>query len=151
MSVYDRMKDRDVTLPEPPRAGAVYAPVKQTGDLLFVSGQGPFVNGVARYLGKAGAECSLEDAHDAARLCILNTLALVEQHVGDLDLVKNVVKVLGFVASAPGFNQQPEVVNGASQLLVDLFGDKGWHSRSAVGTNELPRNITVEIESIFEV
>lgn len=86
-----------------------------------------------------------------ARICILNTLALVEQHIGDLDRVKNVVKLLGLVNSADGFNRQPEVINGASQLLVDLFGDRGWHARSAIGANELPGDITVEIESIFEI
>lgn len=150
MSIHERLQQRGIVLPEPPKRGGVYTPVKQIGNLLFVSGQGPVVGGVPKYLGKVGAERTIEEAQDAARLCVLNTLALVEQHLGDLDAVKNVVKLLGFVASAPGFNRQPEVINGASQLLVDLFGDSGWHARSAVGTNELPADITVEIESIFE-
>ncbi len=151
MSVYEELKQRGLVLPAPPARGGVYTPVKQVGNLLFVSGQGPVLDGVARYVGKVGAERSVEDGQEAARICILNTLALVEQHIGDLNRVKNVVKLLGLVNSADGFNRQPEVINGASQLLVDLFGDRGWHARSAIGSNELPGDITVEIESIFEI
>jgi len=151
LSVYAELEQRGLVLPAPPAGGGVYSPVKQVGNLLFVSGQAPVLDGVVKYRGKVGAERSIEEGQEAARICILNTLALVQQHIGDLNEVKNVVKLLGLVNSADGFNSQPEVINGASQLLVDLFGDRGRHARSAIGSNELPRDITVEIESIFEI
>jgi enamine deaminase RidA (YjgF/YER057c/UK114 family) len=151
MDIYDRLEQLAVKLPDPPARGGIYTPVKQSGKQLYVSGQGPNVNGRPAYTGKAGAERTVEEAQEAARICALNMLSVLNEYVGDLNRVKGVVKLLGFVESAPGFNEQPRVINAASQLLVDIFGDEGWHARSAIGANELPSDITVEIEGIFEL
>jgi enamine deaminase RidA (YjgF/YER057c/UK114 family) len=151
MDIYDRLKELGLSLPEAPDALGLYVPVKQVGKLLFSSGQGPLEKGKAVFTGKVGAGRTLEEGQAAARMCVMNILAQVEKHLGDLNRVKQVVKLLGFVASAPEFNDQPKVINGGSQVLIDIFGDAGRHARSALGTNELPGNITVEIEAIFEV
>ncbi|TVQ35974.1 MAG: RidA family protein [Spirochaetaceae bacterium] len=149
MDVYGRLDQMGLSLPAPPARGGVYVPVRQVGQMLFVSGQGPVVDGAPAFTGKVGADRTIEEGREAARICMLNTLAWLHEHLGDLNRLTGVAKLLGFVASAAGFNQQPQVVNGASELLVDLFGDSGWHARSAIGVNELPGDITVEIESIF--
>lgn len=151
MCVYENLKKLNLVLPPPPTPGGLYVPVKQVGNLLFAAGTGPYVNGEAVVTGKVGAERTIEEGQEAARICILNALSNVQAHLGDLNKVKNVVKILGFVASAPGFDKQPAVINGGSQLLIDLFGERGKHARSAIGVNEMSRNITVEIEIIFEV
>ena len=145
MSALARLAELGITLPEvPPPAGA-YVPAVRTGTLVYTSGQ------VARELsGKVGAEVSEADAKDAARSCALNALAAIDALVG-LDSVVRVVKVLGFVASAPGFTGQPGVINGASELLGEVFGDAGAHARSAVGVAELPLGVPVEVELIVEV
>ncbi|MQY17936.1 RidA family protein [Nocardia macrotermitis] len=130
-------------------AGA-YIPALRSGSHVYTSGQLPFVGGQLSAVGKVGAEVSLEQAKQAAQLCALNALAAVHDLVG-LDSVVRVVKVVGFVASAPGFNDQPLVINGASELLGELFGEAGVHARSAVGVFELPRNTPVEVELIVEV
>lgn len=130
-------------------AGA-YIPALRSGSLVYTSGQLPFVGGELSAVGKVGAEVSLEQAKQAAQLCALNALAAVHDLVG-LDSVVRIVKVVGFVASAPGFNEQPQVINGASELLGELFGEAGTHARSAVGVFELPRNTPVEVELIAEV
>ncbi|BBZ02391.1 putative endoribonuclease [Mycolicibacterium chitae] len=122
----------------------------RTGNLVYTSGQLPMVDGKLSAQGKVGAEVSAEDAREVARLCALNALAAVDALVG-LDNVTRVVKVVGFVASAPGFNGQPGVVNGASELLGEVFGDAGAHARSAVGVAELPIDAPVEVELIVEV
>jgi enamine deaminase RidA (YjgF/YER057c/UK114 family) len=129
----------------------MYIPVKQLGKALYVSGQIPFVNGQLAYTGKVGKERTLQEAEDAARICALNILAAVRDYLGDLDKVANVVKIQAFVSSEVGFMQQHIVVNAASQLLYDIFGEAGRHARSAVGTNQLPLDATVEIEAIFEI
>jgi enamine deaminase RidA (YjgF/YER057c/UK114 family) len=151
MDVYEKIKKMGFALPTPPAAIGKYVPVKQIGKVAYVSGQGPIVDGKPVFTGKLGKELSIEQGQEAARLCIMNTLAVLEAMIGDLNKVVNVVKMLGFVASAPGFNDQPAVINGGSQLLIDIFGEKGKHARSAIGTNELPGNIPVEIEVIFEI
>ncbi len=151
MGVYDALKNLGLELPEPPPRGGLYRPVKQVGPMLYVSGQGPTERGKPLFTGKLGREVSVETGQAAARRCVLNALAVLQAYLGDLDRIAGVVKVLGFVASAPGFNDQPQVINGGSQLLIDLFGDPGWHVRSAIGTNELPGDIPVEIEFIFEL
>lgn len=151
MGVYDAMKKLGIELPEPPPRGGLYRPVRQVGPMLYVSGQGPTERGKPLFTGKLGREVSVETGQAAAGRCVLNALAVLQAHLGDLDRIAGVVKVLGFVASAPGFNDQPLVINGCSQLLIDLFGDPGWHARSAIGTNELPGDIPVEIEFIFEL
>ncbi len=151
MDVYENLKKLGLQIPSPPPVGGKYVPAKQVGNLVYTSGQGPIVEGKPAYTGKVGKELSLEQGQEAAKICILNTLSVLEKAIGNLNRVKNVVKVLGFVASAPNFNQQPAVINAGSQLLIDVFGDKGQHARSAIGTNELPGNIPVEIEVIFEI
>ncbi len=151
MNVYDVLKEKGITIPTPPPLGGVYVPVKQIGNICYTSGAGPVLEGKPVMTGKVGGELTLEQGQEAAKVCILNVLSVLEKHLGDLNKVKNVVKVLAFVASAPGFNSQPQVINAASELLGEVFGEKGKHARSAIGTNELPNNIPVEIEVIFEV
>lgn len=151
MNVYDTLKRLGLELPPPPPKGGIYKPVKQVGSLLYVSGQGPTHGGVPVLQGKLGQECSIEQGQEAACLCTLNALSVLQEHVGDLNKIKSLVKTLAFVASADNFNQQPVVANGASQLLQELFGEEGVGARSAIGVNELPGNIPVEIEFIFEM
>lgn len=151
LDVYDRMKESGYELPEVPPIGGIYKPVKQVGNLLYVSGQGATVKGVPCVVGKVGAERTVEEGQAAARICTLNALSTVEHYLGDLNRIKGVVKTLGFIASAPGFNMQPKVMDGCSRLLRDLFGEDGIGARSAIGVNELPGNIACEIEYIFEV
>ncbi|MET9029498.1 RidA family protein [Nocardia sp. NPDC004168] len=139
-----------ITLPPVVAPVAAYIPAIRTGSLVYTSGQLPFVNGELSAVGKVGAEVSVEAAKEAARLCALNALAAVHDLVG-LDAVVRIVKVVGFVASAPGFGDQPVVINGASEFLGQVFGDAGKHARSAVGVSELPRNTPVEVELIAEV
>jgi enamine deaminase RidA (YjgF/YER057c/UK114 family) len=130
---------------------AAYVPVVQTGNLAFVSGQGPVREGKPVFVGRLGAEISLEQGQEAARLAMLNCLAQLKAHLGSLDRVRRIVKVLGFVAGTDQFDQQPYVINGGSQLLEQVFGEAGRHARSAIGTNKLPFGIPVEIELIAEV
>jgi enamine deaminase RidA (YjgF/YER057c/UK114 family) len=151
MNIYDRLEQLSITLPCPPARGGIYTPVKQSGCMLYVSGQGPSINGKPAYTGKAGDQRTVEEAQEAARICAMNMLSVLNEYVKDLNRIKGVVKLLGFVESSPGFNEQPTVINAASQLFVDVFGNDGWHARSAVGVNELPSDITVEIEGIFEL
>jgi enamine deaminase RidA (YjgF/YER057c/UK114 family) len=139
-----------ITLPPVVAPVAAYIPAIRTGSLVYTSGQLPFVNGQLSAVGKVGAEVSVEAAKEAARLCALNALAAVHDLVG-LDAVVRIVKVVGFVASAPGFGDQPVVINGASEFLGQVFGDAGRHARSAVGVAELPRDTPVEVELIAEV
>ena len=152
MDIYAKLKELGIELPTAPTPMGIYKPVKQVGNLLYVSGQGPTKDGVVIKTGKVGAECTIEEGQEAARICAINALAILHDYLGDLNKVKSVVKILGFVASAPGFGRQPEVINGASRLLADIFGEEnGIGARSAIGTNELPSGIPVEIEFVFEV
>ncbi|MBM3491346.1 MAG: RidA family protein [Alphaproteobacteria bacterium] len=147
-----RLQQLGIELPNPPAPAANYVPYVRSGKLLFIAGQVPFVDGQIRHRGKAGVEFSVEEAKAVARICGLNLLAQVKAGCdGDLDKVVRCVKVLGFVACVPEFTQQPEVMNGCSDLMVEVFGEAGRHARSAVGTNALPRNVPVEAEAIFEV
>lgn len=139
-----------VTIPAVTPPVAAYVPAIRSGSYVYTSGQLPFVDGELSAVGKVGAEVSVEDAKEAARLCALNALAAVHDLVG-LDAVVRIVKVVGFVASAPGFNDQPVVINGASEFLGEVFGEAGRHARSAVGVSELPKNTPVEVELIAEV
>ncbi|MET8877173.1 RidA family protein [Nocardia sp. NPDC004604] len=139
-----------LTLPPVVAPVAAYIPAIRTGSLVYTSGQLPFADGQLSATGKVGAEVSVEQAKEAAKLCALNAIAAVHDLVG-LDAVVRIVKVVGFVASAPGFTDQPQVINGASELLGAVFGDAGVHARSAVGVAELPRNTPVEVELIAEV
>jgi enamine deaminase RidA (YjgF/YER057c/UK114 family) len=145
-----RLGNLGVALPQVAAPLAAYVPAARTGNVVYTSGQLPFDSGKLAGTGKVGADVTPEEGKAMARICALNALAAVDALVG-LNSVTQVVKVVGFVASAPGFNAQPSVVNGASDLLVEVFADKGAHARSAVGVAELPMNAPVEIELIVEV
>lgn len=151
MSVEQRLKDLGIELPVPAVAVANYVPFVVTGNLVFVSGQLPLENGKPAVLGKLGAEVSIEDGARAARLSALGLLAQLKVAVGDLDRVKRVVRLTAFVNSTPDFTDQPKVVNGASDLMVEVLGDAGRHARVAVGAPALPLNVAVEIDGIFEI
>lgn len=150
MTAGARLAELGVTLPAVAAPLAAYVPAVRTGNLVYTSGQLPLAGGELIRTGKVGAEVSPEDAKVAARTCVLNALAAVDALVG-IDSVLRVVKVVGFVASAPGFTGQPAVVNGASEFLGEVFGDAGAHARSAVGVSELPLDAPVEVELIVEV
>jgi enamine deaminase RidA (YjgF/YER057c/UK114 family) len=150
MSATARLAELGIELPEVVTPLASYVPAVRTGNLVYTSGQLPMVAGELLATGKVGGAVSPDDAKALARVCALNALAAVHALVG-VDSVSRVVKVVGFVASAPGFNGQPGVVNGASQLFGDVFGDDGAHARSAVGVSELPLDAPVEVELIVEV
>ena len=151
MDVYARLDELGIKLPEPPPRGGLYAPVKIAGGLAYVSGHVPSIDGKPMATGKVGAELTLEQAQQAARQVALNTLATLHAKLGDLNQIKSVVKIFGLVACSDDFTQQPAVINAASQVFIDVFGEDGWHARSAVGTNALPGGVPVEIESIFEL
>ena len=146
----NRLEELGIELPGVAAPLAAYVPAVQSGSWVFTSGQLPFVDGKLPVTGKVGAEVSPEEAKQYAATCILNALAAVHALVG-IDSIKRVVKVVGFVASAEGFTGQPGVINGASELLGEIFGDEGKHARSAVGVAELPIGAPVEIELIVEV
>ena len=150
MSASARLDQLGITLPEAVPPLAAYVPAVRTGNLVYTSGQLPVQAGELAGTGKVGAEVTPEEAKAMARVCALNALAAVHALVG-IDAVTRVVKVVGFVASAAGFNGQPSVVNGASELLAEVFGDSGAHARSAVGVSELPLDAPVEVELIVEV
>ena len=148
----DKLREMGITLPDSPAPIANYVPAVRTGDLLYLSGVGPAARPdgtVAK--GKLGQDMSVEEGYEAARLVGLNILARLKAEIGDLDRVKRVVKLLSMVNAAPDFAQPPAVANGCSDLLVEVFGDRGRHARSAVGMNALPNGIPVEIEVIVEV
>ena len=151
MSIASRIKDLGIELPKPPAPVASYVPTVQTGNLLFVSGQIPLDKDGIKYTGTVGNGLSLEEGKAAAKLCAINVLAQVQAAIGDLERVKRVVKVVVFVKAVSGFQQHPEVANGASDLFVAVFGDAGKHTRSAVGAGSLPRNVSVEVEAILEI
>ena len=153
MKVEEKIAGMGISLPQPPQSGGVYIPVREFGqNLLYASGFGPAVDGLDPIIGKVGREVTLEQGQEAARRCALNLLAALKAAAGDLDRIKRVVKLLVFVASDDEFYQQPQVGNGASQLLVDIFGEEiGLAARSAVGMNVLPGNIPVEVEALVEL
>lgn len=146
-----RLKALGIQLPPAPTPVASYVPVVRTGNLVFLAGQGPLAGGKPTVTGKVGADLTEEEGYKAARATILNSLAALRAEIGSLDRVRRIVKLVGWVNSAPGFTRQPWVINGASDLLVEIFGDAGKHARSSVGANELPFNIPVEIELIVEI
>ena len=150
-AVEDRLSELGLTVPEVVPPVAAYVPVVREGDLVFTSGQLPMVDGALAATGKVGAEVDAEAAKALAETCALNAIAAIKSEVGDLDSVTRVVKVVGFVASDPSFTGQPGVINGASELLVKAFGDKGIHARSAVGVAALPLDAPVEVEVIVSV
>lgn len=151
MSYENKLRDLGLTLPAPPKPVANYVPVVKTGDLLFLSGVLPSRDGRLVMTGKLGENLNVEQGMEAARVAVLNGLSIIRSVAGSLDHVKQIVKMVGYIASAPGFTDQPQVLNGASDLLVSLFGDAGRHARVAVGAAELPRQAPVEIELIVQV
>lgn len=151
MSFEDRLTDLGITLPAPPKPVATYIPAVLAGDLLFLSGVIPFRDGTLVFEGKLGRELTVNQGYEAARIAILNALAIIRQELGTLNRVKRIVRMTGHVASADGFVQHPAVINGASDLLVKVFGDAGRHARVALGAAELPLNAPVEIELIVQV
>src|SRR6476469_10463189 len=150
-SASERLAELGITLPAVVPPVAAYVPAVVHGDLVYTSGQLPMVEGALPMIGKVGAEVSPEDAKALAQRCALNALAAVKSEIGDLAKVKRVVKVVGFVASAPDFTGQPGVINGASELLGAVFGEAGQHARSAVGVAELPLGAPVEVELVVEL
>ena len=140
-----------LSLPEIPPAAGAYVPAVKSGNLVLCSGQGPSKDGSFAYLGKVGNDLSLEEGYQAARIAALNCLAAICSVIGSLNNIKRVVQVKGYVNSAPDFYDQPKVVNGASELLLEIFGEVGKHARCALGTSNLPMNIPVEVEMVVEV
>jgi enamine deaminase RidA (YjgF/YER057c/UK114 family) len=149
--VENRLRELRIELPEPPLPAAIYIPAQQSGNLVYTSGQDCRKDGKLIYEGKLGTDLTIEQGQEAARQTMINCLAVLKSHLGNLDRVKKIVKLLGFVNSAPGFVEQPYVINGASKLLEEVFGEAGKHARSAISSNELPFNTPVEIEMIVEV
>ena len=150
-SIQAKLTELGIKIPSIPKPTAAYVPGRIVGNLVFVSGQTPTVDGKLMYRGKVGRDLTVEQGYDAARLAALNCLAELEMVLGSLDYVKSIVKVNGYVSSEENFNDQPKVVNGASELLESVFGEAGSHSRIALGTNELPGGAPVEIELIAEI
>ena len=146
-----RLDELGIALPAVATPAGSYVPARRTGSLVFTAGQVPFVDGSLAATGKVGAEVSAEDAKQLAATCVLNALAAIKAEIGDLDRVRRIVKLVGFVASTPDFTGQPGVVNGASELLGEVFGEKGVHARSAVGVAVLPLDAPVEVELVVEI
>lgn len=151
MSFDAKLAELGLALPPAPKPVATYIPAVRAGDLLFLSGTGPFKDGQVAFAGKLGRDLTVEQGYEAARLTLLNALAMVRQELGTLDRVVRIVRVTGHVASAEGFTQQPAVINGASDLLVQIFGEAGRHARLALGAAELPLNMCIELELILQV
>jgi enamine deaminase RidA (YjgF/YER057c/UK114 family) len=147
-----RLAELGITLPSPPAPVASYVPYVISGKQVFISGQVTMADGALKYVGIVGKDISLEDGQAAARLCAINLIAQLKAACGgDLDKVTRCVKLGAFVNAVPGYDKHPEVANGASNLMVEVFGDAGKHARAAVGAGSLPRNVAVEVEAVFEI
>jgi len=152
MTIEENLKSLNIKLPEAPKPVGSYAAYKKVGKLIFVSGQVSFRNDGVLIKGKVGSDLTLEQGQDAAKVCAINILSQIKSACdGDLEKVKNCIKITGFVNSIDSFIEQPKIINAASELLVNIFGEKGMHSRAAVSVNSLPLGASVEIEAIFEV
>jgi enamine deaminase RidA (YjgF/YER057c/UK114 family) len=151
MKAEDKLEELGIALPEITKPLASYAPFVRTGNLIFISGTLPMVGGKPMATGAVGRNVDPEEARECARTCAINMLAVLKSAIGDLDRTVRIVKLTGYVASDPGFSQQPKVVDGASVLLGEVFGEKGVHSRAAVGVASLPLDCPVELEMIVEV
>jgi len=151
MQVESKLKELGFVLPKPPEPIAAYLPALQVGNLLFLSGTTCYENGKLLFTGRVGAELTLEQGYQASRQTALNLLSVIKATLGDLDRVERVVKLNGYVNSAPEFDRQPEVINGASELLEKLYGERGRHARTSIGVSSLPGHIPVEIEMIVQV
>ncbi|VTU36071.1 RidA family protein [Variovorax sp. PBL-E5] len=147
-----RLEQLGITLPKAVAPAANYVPARRSGSMIYIAGQVPTADGKDQYVGKVGRDVSIEDAQKAARLCAINILAQLRTALGgSLDSVVGCVRLGGFVNAAPEFGDHPKVINGASDLMVEVFGDAGRHARAAVGCSSLPRNVAVEVDAIFEV
>jgi enamine deaminase RidA (YjgF/YER057c/UK114 family) len=151
MEIEARLQQLGLTLPDPPTPVGSYLPARQTGDLLFLSGTTCYIPGGLLYKGRLGEGLDLQQGYAAARQTMLNLLGVAKAFLGDLERVECVVKVNGYVNCTADFDRQPEVINGASDLLVQLFGERGRHARTSIGVNSLPGNIPVEIEMLLQV
>lgn len=151
MSAEERLKELGIKLPAPPKPLGVYVPTVRVGSLVYVAGMKASIDGEMKFKGKVGKDLTLEEGYEAAKICAMNCLAALKAEIGSLDKVERIVQVMGFVNSAEGFNQQPKVVNGASELLVKIFGERGQHARIAVGSNELPEDSPVEVAMIVKL
>ena len=151
MQVESKLKELGFALPKPPEPIAAYLPALQVGNLLFLSGTTCYENGKLLFTGRVGAELTLEQGYQASRQTALNLLSVIKATLGDLDRVERVVKLNGYVNSAQEFDRQPEVINGASELLEKLYGERGRHTRTSIGVSSLPAHIPVEIEMIVQV
>ena len=151
MSPEDKLKELGIELPEAPSPLGSYVPVIRTGNLVFLSGILPFVDGNLLRQGKVGEDITIDDAREDAKRAVMNALAVLRSHIGSLNTVKRCIKITGYIASSPDFTEQPQVLNAASDLLYDIFGEAGRHARAAIGVTVLPLNAPVEIEFIFEV
>lgn len=147
----EKLKEMGIELPATPKPVAAYVPAVRVKNYVYTSGQIPFVNGELKYKGKVGNQVSEADGYEAAKICAINCLSAVKGIVGSLDEIEKIVKVTGFVNSAAGFSAQPKIVNGASELFGQIFGDAGSHARSAVGVSELPLDAPVEVEIIVKL
>jgi enamine deaminase RidA (YjgF/YER057c/UK114 family) len=150
MKILEKIKELGFELPEAPKPVASYIPCVRCGNLLFTSGVLPMLKGELLYKGKIDNKYSVEDGYKAAQICLLNALSIINDNAG-LDNVVKIVKLTGYVNSSEGFTDQPKVINGASDLLVEIFGEKGKHARSAVGVCELPLNASTELDLIVEI
>ncbi len=151
MTIEQKLNSLGLTLPQTPKPVAAYIPAIQVDNMVYTSGQIPVVTGELKFKGKLGREISQEQGYEAAKICAINALSAIKSVIDDLDRIEQIVKVVGFVASTDGFTDQPAVINGASEFLKELFGEKGAHARSAVGMAELPLGAAVELEMIVKV
>lgn len=151
MDIENKLTQMGLSLPEPPRPVAAYVPALLVGDLLYLSGTTCYKDGQVLYTGRVGKEVSLEQGYEAAQQTALNLLSVIKANLGDLDRVKQIVKLNGYVNSAPDFDKQPNVINGASELLEELYGLRGKHARTSIGVSDLPAHIPVEIELIVQI
>jgi enamine deaminase RidA (YjgF/YER057c/UK114 family) len=150
-NIENKLVDLGISLPNPPKPSGIYVPATTVGNLVYTSGTGSKVDGEVVFQGQIGKELSIEQGQMASRQAALNLLAILSDHLGTLDKVKRIVKILGFVNCPVGFTEQPKVMNGASELFEEVFGELGKHTRSAIGTNALPHNMPVELEMIVEI
>jgi enamine deaminase RidA (YjgF/YER057c/UK114 family) len=151
MKIEEKLNEMGIKIPEAAKPVASYVPFRRVGNLIYISGQDCRVNGKLKYEGKVGRDVTEEEAYEAARITSINLLAILKSAIGNLDKVVKIVNLHGYVNSADGFVRQPMVINGVSDLLVEVFGEKGKHSRCALSANELPFNTPVEVEMIVEV
>lgn len=151
MGIEAKLKTMGLELPAAPKPVAAYVPAVKVDNFVYTSGQIPFVNGELKFKGKVGKDLTEAEAYEAAKVCVLNCLSVIKAEIGELDRIERIVKVVGFVNSAAGFSMQPKVINGTSELLGELFGEKGQHARSAVGVNELPLDAACEVELIVKI